>query len=77
MGSLHRGKIKYHRDWAKAPILTADGRVGEVVKPLPDIYHRQGEPLMNRKKQIEPTIRKRIDELLEISGEKFSFGDSR
>ena len=32
---------------------------------------------MNRKKQIEPTIRKRIDELLEASGEKFSSGDLR
>ncbi|MBY5461059.1 hypothetical protein EHI47_18545 [Rhizobium leguminosarum] len=32
---------------------------------------------MNRKKQIEPTIRKRIDELLEASGKKFSSGDLR
>ncbi|HLP70557.1 MAG TPA: hypothetical protein VK181_23875 [Rhizobium sp.] len=30
---------------------------------------------MDRKKQIEPTIRARIDELLEASGKKFSSGD--
>ncbi|GEM_PF-1703884 len=30
---------------------------------------------MNRKKQIEPAIRARIDELLEASGKKFSSGD--
>lgn len=30
---------------------------------------------MNRKKQIDPAIRKQIDELLEASGKKFSSGD--